>query len=187
MLCCCKGIFEKLLSLPKSYIMIMISFVPLAAALISQYFYGMHPCELCIYQRVPFVIILTLAIIYFLLGKVNYSQIGKVGCVLTIATIMLLFINSGIAFFHVGVEYKWWVFGECSADFDTSSLEALRAQIMGAPSVRCDDVQFSLFGISMAGWNVLYSLACAALLIFVGRYKCSRDKDNNKNQGSCPF
>ena len=64
----------------------------------------------------------------------------------------------------MGVEQGWWEgTSGCGSISTTDDLAALRAQIMNAPIVRCDEVAWSLFGISMAGYNVLYSLAAAAM------------------------
>ena len=70
-----------------------------------------------------------------------------------------MFVSSILAFYHVGVEQKYWP-GPNSCT--NSSIEGLTTdqlldQIMNAPLVRCDEVVWDLFGISMAGWNVLIS------------------------------
>ena len=72
-------------------------------------------------------------------------------------------IGAGIAVFHVGVEQQWWPgTAECGGiDGANLSLEQLKAQILAAPVVRCDEVAWSLFGISMAGYNILLSLGLA--------------------------
>ena len=84
---------------------------------------------------------------------------------------LTLLTGAAIAAFHVGVEQHWWQgTAECGAvDGAADSLEALRAQILTAPTVRCDEVPWSLFGISMAGYNFLVSLGLGAGALAAGR------------------
>lgn len=133
----------------------------LALALTAQYAFGMLPCELCMYQRWPLLAIVVIgAGAAILLRRQPESGLAR-GAALLCALIFLL--DAGIAGFHVGVEQGWWTgSSECTAPDSTgASLAELRAQIMNAPVVRCDEVAFSLFGISMAGYNLLFCLAMA--------------------------
>lgn len=151
--------------LSKPRLLLLLSGVlPIVFALTSQYGFGLYPCELCIYQRIPFTVVAIIAIFSFALK--NNQTLFK--AILGLSILAFL-INTGIAFFHVGVEQKWWIFGECSADLDMSSIEALKKALFEAPTVRCDDVQFRLLGLSMAGWNVIYSMVAA--LFFFRIYK----------------
>ena len=70
-----------------------------------------------------------------------------------------------LAFYHAGVEFHWFAGpGACTgAALDTSSAAALRAQLLATPPVRCDEVQWSIFGVSMAGLNLLASILLALL------------------------
>jgi disulfide bond formation protein DsbB len=87
---------------------------------------------------------------------------GRLALVPPAILLALVFLTgAGIAFYHVGVEQHWFqgptacTAGGAAAD----SVDALRAQLMGRQPVMCDQVQWSLFGISLAGWNFLASLA----------------------------
>ena len=75
----------------------------------------------------------------------------------------LLLLDAGIAGYHVGVEQGWWTgTAECTGPAgEAKTLEELKAQIMATPVTRCDEVAFSLFGISMAGYNLLFCLVLA--------------------------
>ncbi len=80
--------------------------------------------------------------------------------------------GAGIAIFHVGVEQLWWRgTTECHAPvFDpNASIADLREQLLGTGFVACDEVQWSLFGISMAGYNVLASLGLALASLWAAR------------------
>jgi disulfide bond formation protein DsbB len=74
-------------------------------------------------------------------------------------------ISAGLGGYHAGVEQKWWQGPTTctSQPIDGLSTEDLLAQIMNAPVVRCDDIPWDLFGMSMAGWNMIISLGFVAL------------------------
>lgn len=129
----------------------------LAAALISQYGFGLQPCVLCVWQRWPYLAAILLGVAAV---AVRRSPIARTG--LTALAVAAILISGGIGAFHVGVEQGWWQgLAGCGSVSATDDLATLRAQIMNAPIVRCDEVTFSVLGISMAGWNVLYALAVA--------------------------
>lgn len=129
----------------------------LAAALISQYIFGLQPCELCVWQRWPYLVAIVLGLAAI---AVRRSPIARTG--LTVLAVVAVLVSGGIGAFHVGVEQGWWQgLAGCGSVSATDDLATLRAQIMNAPIVRCDEVTFSVLGISMAGWNVLYALAVA--------------------------
>jgi disulfide bond formation protein DsbB len=68
--------------------------------------------------------------------------------------------------FHAGVEYGWWEgLTRCTTNAAAGAADPLEA-IMNAPIIRCDVAPWDLLGISLAGWNFLFSLA-AALAIFL--------------------
>lgn len=143
-----------------------LSALSLGFALISQYGFGLHPCELCIYQRIPFGIIIVLGIIGFLAARFAKPVIALSG--------LALFINSAIAFFHSGVERKWWAGLEgCSAPDMSGSIEELMARIQNTAVTRCDEIAWQFLGLSMANYNVLLCLSLAAL-IFLYLWKPAR-------------
>jgi disulfide bond formation protein DsbB len=70
-----------------------------------------------------------------------------------------------IGFFHAGVEQGWWEGpSTCtSGSIQGLTTEQLLEQIQNAPLVRCDEIPWSLAGLSMAAWNGVISLGIAAL------------------------
>src|SRR6266851_2198929 len=78
---------------------------------------------------------------------------------------LLILIAAGLAFYHVGVEQHWFAGPDActGASAATGSIEEFRARLMAQQPVRCDEPQWALFGVSLAGWNLL---ASAALVIF---------------------
>jgi disulfide bond formation protein DsbB len=133
----------------------------LVAALISQFGFDLQPCVLCLWQRWPYGAAILLG-----LAAAALRRTTAAATVLTGLAIAAVLVSGGIGAFHVGVEQGWWDgTSGCGSLSDTDDLAALRAQIMSAPIVRCDEVTFSLFGISMAGWNVLFALGVALVAI----------------------
>lgn len=128
----------------------------LLGAFAFQYIGGMVPCVLCLYQRWPHAA----AVLIGLMGL----KIG--GRVLPLLGALAAATSAGIGVFHVGVEQKWWD-GLAACTVDTlsgvSGADLLNTDLtVGAP-VRCDAIPWEMFGVSMAGWNVIVS----ALLVLI--------------------
>lgn len=139
----------------------------LGGALVSQYFFSLQPCVLCVYQRWPYVAVIVLS----LAGIAFARKLGIRVFQLLIAAGFA--VTSGIGVFHVGVEQGWWKgTAECVADTTTAlSLEELRSQVMSAPLVKCDEIAWEMFGVSMAGYNVLYAGIMVVFMILAVAHK----------------
>ena len=137
-------------------------FVPaalLAGAWGFQLIGGLHPCEMCHWQRWPHYAALAVATAALFITPLR---------AVLVALAALLIATSGvIGVLHAGVEYHWWNgFTACTSTVKGSGdLKATLDAIMNAPVVRCDVAQWSLFGISMAGWNALLSFAGAIAIL----------------------
>jgi disulfide bond formation protein DsbB len=130
----------------------------LGGAYVGQYAFGLYPCEMCWWQRYAHFAALALALVSTVApGKRGW--IGLAGLAILVAGL--------IGGYHAGVEYGWWE-GLTTCSSEVAHGGDPLAAIMNAPMIRCDDVQWSLFGISLAGWNFLISvpvgLAIFALL-----------------------
>jgi len=151
----------KSLSLARALALI-VPLAMLAGAYAFQFVGGLHPCEMCWWQRYAHMAAIALALIaYATRGKVCVSALftGLAG--------LAIGIGGGIGLFHAGVEYGWWQgLTACSISPGGGSSADILNQIMATPITRCDVAPWSLFGISMAGYNGLLSGA-AALLILV--------------------
>lgn len=134
------------------------SLAALCVAWLAQYGFGLAPCHLCYLQRDAYWAAIALSVIAITLGPRSPYRRWAV------ALIGLAFLaGAGLALYHVGVEQKWWVGSEaCIGGIAGLSGADLEAAIMNAPVTRCDEAAFELFGISMAGYNGLLSLALAA-------------------------
>jgi disulfide bond formation protein DsbB len=128
-----------------------------------QYIGGMEPCEMCYWQRYAYyVAIPVLAIAILLAADSSQSSIARF---LTGIAGLAFLTGAGVAGYHAGVEYGWWSGPEsCTASgFVADTAEAFLEAIKGRSIVRCDEVPWSLFGISMAGYNFFASLGLAGL------------------------
>jgi disulfide bond formation protein DsbB len=126
-----------------------------AGAYISEYGFGLYPCEMCWWQRYAHFAAVALALVSFAAAP-KRLWIG-------LAALAIL-ISGLIGAFHAGVEYGWWEgFTTCARAAATGG-DPLEA-IMSVPLVRCDEVQWSLAGISLAGFNFIFSTV-GALAVF---------------------
>jgi disulfide bond formation protein DsbB len=138
-----------------------LSAATLGAALLSQYVGGLAPCVLCIWQRWPHAAAIGLAALAWLVADRRAGSSA-----LLAAAGVALWIGAGVAAYHVGVEQGWWAGTPgCGVTRTAGSLEELRALVMNAPVVRCDEVQWAFLGLSMAGWNFLISLGLGGLAL----------------------
>ncbi len=143
---------------------IAVSALTLIAVHIFQYGFGYAPCGLCYYQRYPYFAIVGIGIAGLLAAGVKNIK-GLIPGLLGVFLLLFL-IDAGTAGFHVGVEQKWWAGpATCSSADFSGSIEDQLKQLMETPVVRCDEVAWSLFGISMAGYNFLIALGMS---IFTG-------------------
>lgn len=157
----------KILSCSFTFLSILIAVCAfaLAAALYSEVALGLEPCILCIYQRIPFALVILFGLVGIAYRKHSFLPRAMVGL-----SGLALLINSGIAFYHTGVEQKWWksaVEGCAVPNFETTEVQSILENIMSAPTASCADIpwQDPFIGLSMANYNVLMCLglciACA--------------------------
>jgi disulfide bond formation protein DsbB len=126
----------------------------LIAALLMQYVGGLPPCALCHWQRYA----------YIASGVMGLAAwFGARRVLIALAGVAFL-VGAGIAVYHAGVEWK--IFAGPSGCTGTvtgaQTLEELRRQLTQAPVIRCDEAPWTLFGISIAGYNALISAALSA-------------------------
>ncbi len=122
----------------------------LLAAWGFQYIGGMAPCKLCIWQRFPHGAAVLIGALAFAVPGVRFLPLLGAAAAAT---------TSGIGIYHAGVERGLWEGPtSCtSGSIGGLSAEELMEQIMAAPLVRCDEIPWEMFGLSMAGWNALLS------------------------------
>ena len=132
----------------------------LGGALLSQYVGGLFPCEMCMWQRWPHAAAILLALVAFALRR----QPGLSYLLVAIAALAIA-VSGAIGIFHAGVEYRWWEgVTACSVPASGATAKDMLDAIMAAPITRCDVAPWSLFGISLAGFNAIFSLGGAAVI-----------------------
>jgi disulfide bond formation protein DsbB len=135
----------------------------LGGALGSQYFGGLHPCEMCYWQRWPHAAAILLAALSFTAPAA--SQRSRT---LVLLAALAIAISGAIGVYHAGVEAKIFEgFTQCTTLIKGGTTADLLNQLTHAPLIRCDQVQFRFLGISMAGWNAILSLGGAALILLL--------------------
>ncbi|WP_425050469.1 disulfide bond formation protein B [Psychromarinibacter sp. S121] len=139
----------------------------LGGALISQYVFGLAPCEMCIWQRWPHAIAIAIGVLAL---AVKARVLALLGALAAFAT-------GAIGVFHTGVERDWWEgITECSGTdgiTNTSINDLLNPAIdAGPPLVRCDQVAFEFLSLSMASWNAVLSFAL--VLVWLAAWRAAK-------------
>jgi disulfide bond formation protein DsbB len=137
-------------------------------ALVSQFGFGLHPCEMCYWQRWPHQAAIVLALLALLLRKNDGAM-----RTLTLLAAIAIAISGLIGIFHAGVEYGFWEGLTTCSTTQTGPISL--DQIMATPIIRCDVPQWEMFGISLAGFNAIFSLAGAALVLTLLRRRRTSD------------
>ena len=136
----------------------------LITAYTAELAFGVEPCILCLYQRIPYALAGALAVAALLAPGTRGGARVKVWVVIGAAVAFLA--GAEIAFYHVGVEQHWWRSvagcGIVAGDPEPETVEELRRLLTEARTAKsCDEVDWTLFGVSMATYNVAASLALA--------------------------
>lgn len=140
----------------------------LAAAFAFQHLGGLAPCQLCLWQRWPHAAAIAIGVLALVIAQ------GMLGRLLPLAGALAALASGVIGVFHVGVEQKWWEgLASCSAGSISgiSTADLLNPNVNVGAVVRCDEIAWSMFGLSMAGWNVVLSALLA--MIWIAAYRRS--------------
>ncbi|HZP99257.1 MAG TPA: disulfide bond formation protein B [Reyranella sp.] len=135
----------------------------LGGAYYFQYVEGLAPCDLCLLQRYPHMA----AIAVGLCALASFAW-PRLAYVFALTAIVALFLTAGIGVYHVGVEQHWWQGPqECSGRIPAGlSAAELKKYLFTARMVRCDEIAWKFWDISMAGWNAILSAALAVFMVF---------------------
>ena len=116
---------------------------------------GMPPCKLCLWQRYPHAAAILIGAIALWVPGRALPLLGALAALTT----------SAIGLYHTGVERSWWEGPTSCTSGPIGNLSAkeLMNQIMSAPLVRCDDVPWEMFTLSMASWNAIASFGLALI------------------------
>lgn len=142
-----------------------------------EYVLGYPPCPLCLDQRMAFYVGVPLAALLWLGASFGAARKVLLLGFLVIAALMLW--NTGLSVFHAGVEWKFWPGPtDCSGPLNTlGTVGGLMEKLQNIRIVRCDEAAWRLFGISLAGYDVLVSLFLAAVAGFGAKAAWVRPRD----------
>ena len=152
-------------------LILLTSSAVIATVLIAQYGFNLYPCELCLYQRIPFVLLIMVSGVGLVMGTRHPAR----QLYLCLGCGLLLLVSTGLGAYHAGVEKNLFK-GPTACTSQPSerplSVEEMKAQIMGAPLVACNEPAWQWHGITMAGMNAAFSLVMALYaLIQFGRFR----------------
>jgi disulfide bond formation protein DsbB len=135
------------------------SFALLAGAFFFQ-FLGYAPCKMCLWQRYPHGVAAVVGLLALILARFH-TQLAILGGLAALTT-------AGIGLYHTGVERDWWEGPtSCTGSGSLNGVDLLSTDI--TPVVMCDDVAWSLLGLSMASYNTLISLVLAGIWLTAAR------------------
>ena len=124
------------------------------------------PCPLCLDQRMAFYAAVPLAALMWL-GSV-YGAKRKVLFLGFLAIALIMLWNTGLSAFHAGVEWKFWPGPQdCSGPINNFGAGgSVLKQLQSIHIVRCDQAAWRMFGLSLAGYDVLVSLFLVVVAAF---------------------
>jgi disulfide bond formation protein DsbB len=144
----------------------VIAAATIAGAWFFQLVLDIRPCPLCLEQRYAYYLAIPLAaLIAFGAAKGVARRLLGVGLVILA---LALLANAGLGAYHAGVEWGFWQGPtDCTGPIvDFGSTGNLLDGLNKVKVIRCDEVQWKFLGLSLAGYNVLISLAMAALAVW---------------------
>lgn len=160
-----------------------ISFLYSAGSLLTgkvlQYVYHLKPCPLCLYQQLLLLIVVMVTI----LSGVMIGRQKKIPSCLIFLVPLLLIINFILATYHVGVEnHIFKLPSQCHGNLGQhqGDVNTLRKMLLETDVVPCDKVKWSFLGISMAGYNALFSLIILGMWIRAWLYRSEDLKEMKK-------
>ena len=140
------------------YILLFCVFAILAAYFI-QYVLGHQPCNLCLIERIPYI--LSIIIISICLFSLQFEK------VVLIILSLIFFIATLLSFYHFGIE-QGFISESLVCDLDSSSNELSKEALLNQlkkVTISCKDVTFKVFGLSLATFNIFISLILSSITI----------------------
>jgi disulfide bond formation protein DsbB len=136
----------------------------LVIALIAQYGYGLYPCEICSYQRIPYGGVLLFGGCAVAIGGWKRSHISYLFSVIFLC-------SAALAFYHTGIEQHWWRAATSCGGHQPmpSSLTELNLSLANAIPKACDEIDWTLLGLPMSVYNIVVSLMLSILGLLSAR------------------
>lgn len=153
----------------------LIVVLTLLGAYLVEVLFGAPPCLLCLYQRASYAGVIFLCIAGLFLNQTKWRN--KSSVILAGLCASALFSGAILALYHMGVENGWWrgTAGCIAKGTEALTVGELKEAILSAPMVSCGDITWSLLGLSLATWNLLWSTFLSLVSIYVVRI-WTRDK-----------
>ena len=128
-----------------------------------QYVLGLAPCQLCLEERIAYYVAIPLAGL-IAVGARAHARRGLLMVGLLVVGLVML-TSAGLGAYHAGVEWQFWPGpADCSGPIQSFGRASdLLRQLNSVHVVRCDAAAWRFLGVSLAGYNVLISLALAAI------------------------
>jgi disulfide bond formation protein DsbB len=147
-------------------VIFVVSLATLLGVWFFQFVLKLPPCPLCLEQRIPYYIVIPLSLLVAIAALLRAPRrlVAAGFAVLVVATL----VSAALGAYHAGVEWRFWPGPtDCSGPVtDFSAKGPLLEQLRSIRVVRCDEAAWRFLGISLAGCNVLVSLALAAVAAF---------------------
>ena len=157
------------------YLVTLFSIIALGSAFIAEFYFNLAPCEMCLKQREPYYIII-LGFIFITIVRWQERVWFYIG--VQIISIYGLFYSV----WHVGIENQL-LSGPagCSSGLDvTNNLSSLKEQILSKPVINCEDIAWSIFGLSAATINslLLFLIFILNAIYLWNNYGEKKEKNN---------
>jgi disulfide bond formation protein DsbB len=144
----------------------LLSSATLLGAWYFEFVVKLSPCPLCLEERLPYHIVIPLSLLVAIAALVRAPRtLIAVGFIAMLAALLC---GAALGTYHAGVEWHWWPGpADCSGPVtDFRAKGPLLDQLQSVQVVRCDEAAWRFLGLSLAGYNVLVSLALAAIAAF---------------------
>ena len=130
----------------------LISFIALISAYFIEYILGHQPCNLCVYERIPYFLAILIVVINYKYNKLEKYLILSLAIIFLIATILSLY--------HLGIE-QGFIRESLLCDLEKGANIVDKDEILKQlqqKSISCKDVTFKIFGLSLTNYNIIISL-----------------------------
>ncbi len=150
-------------------VIFLISFIALVSAYFIEYILGHQPCNLCLYERIPYFLAILIVLINYKYNKLEKYIILSLAIIFLIATILSLY--------HLGIE-QGFIQESLLCDLEKGTNILDKDEILKQlqqKNISCKDVTFKIFGLSLTSYNIIISiLLTITLIIFYFGYENSR-------------
>ena len=130
----------------------LISFIALISAYFIEYILGHQPCNLCVYERIPYFLAILIVLINYKYNKLEKYLILSLAIIFLIATIL--------SSYHLGIE-QGFIEESLLCDLEKGANIVDKDEILKQlqqKSISCKDVTFKIFGLSLTNYNIIISL-----------------------------